>query len=81
MQEARQVWCQGLFLRVLDRSERAYNLDMGVDSHGNSATSWHTVDRLKVAHLDPMEAGPDGSHALPARGGRGRPKGAKNKKK
>ncbi len=80
---------------VIERAERAYKLDFGVDGNGKELKDWVTLERLKPAHLDtsandeqrpaPPRQGPGRPRrapaaAAPAKRGRGRPKGSKNKK-
>ena len=81
--------------KVVERSERAFKLDFGVDGNGTELKDWVTLERLKPAHVDtsandappaPPRQGPGRPRRAPpapppeTRRPRGRPKGSKNKK-
>merc|ERR1712015_115666 len=38
--------------KVVERSERAFKLDFGVDANGKDRKDWVTLERLKPAHID-----------------------------
>ena len=58
--------------KVIERSDKAYNLDYGIDEHGNGKRDWVSSDRLKPAHVDEAVYGPDTAQAsAPPRRGQG----------
>ena len=38
--------------KVLERMDKAFNIDYGIDEHWNELTDWVSIDRLKPAHVD-----------------------------
>ena len=81
--------------RVLERHEKAFRLDYGLDDHGNDLQEWVSIDRLKPSFTDSDTFDDEGQVPGPARRGRGRkrkeptpgkrgngrPPGSKNKHK
>ena len=67
--------------KVLERKDKAFLLDYGIDEHGNELHDWIIIDWLKPAHINQAAYRPDAAQPAPTRWGRGRPKGSKNKAK
>ena len=45
--------------KLLERKEKAFLVDYGINEHGNELHDWITIDRLKPAHVDNAVYGPD----------------------
>ena len=62
--------------KVLERHDKAYQLDYGTDDHGNDLQDWVSIDRLKPAYTDTDTFGDEEPAPAPTRRGRGRPRKA-----
>ena len=60
--------------RVLERKDKAFRLDYGLDDHGNDLQEWVSIDRLKPSFTDSDTFDDEGQIPAPARRGRGRPR-------
>ena len=60
--------------KVLERHEKAFRLDYGLDDHGNDLQEWVSIDRLKPSFTDSDTFDDEGQIPAPARRGRGRPR-------
>ena len=60
--------------KVLERKDKAFRLDYGLDDHGNDLQEWVSIDRLKPSFTDSDTFDDEGQIPAPARRGRGRPR-------